>query len=61
MTHSRHLADLHDTRCDYGGYSNDTGYLWVVLSMNLNGDPEMPVYQDLEGCRTLIHRELEYR
>jgi len=45
MTHSRHLADLHDTRCDYGGHSNAPADLWVVLSMNLCGDPEMPVYR----------------
>ena len=28
-----------------GVTATTTGYLWVVLSMNLCGDPDMPVYR----------------
>ena len=45
MIYSRHLADLNDSRCMFGGSGTDITHFWVILSQNLTGDPEMPVFR----------------
>ena len=49
MQTTRHLADLNDSRCHFAN-QNNYYHLWVVFSQNLNGDPEMPVYRDVDDA-----------
>ncbi len=49
MQHSRHLGDMNDSRCNFAS-DNNLKFYWVILSQNLNGDPEMPVYRDIDDA-----------
>ena len=49
MQNTRHLADLNDSRC-YFADQNDIYHLWVIYALNVNGDPEMPVYRDIDDA-----------
>lgn len=50
LASERHLGALNDTRCDYlSKYPSNWQHRWALMSLNLTGDPETPIWTDNPG------------